>query len=45
MVNSDKSLILGSFAQGLRDGKGKHVFEEGTVYSGTWKEDRLQGEG
>ena len=33
------------FNKGIREGRGKHRFEDGRVYEGMWFKDNMEGEG
>jgi hypothetical protein len=45
MVFPDKSIYIGSYVKGMREGKGKYAWGTGEEYEGQWKKNRIEGIG
>lgn len=45
MTWPDGSKYQGIFKNGMMEGKGKKTFANGNIYTGSWAEDKTEGEG
>jgi hypothetical protein len=45
MYYQDKSIYEGEFKNDMRDGHGKMIFNNMWVYTGTWRNNRMEGRG
>ena len=45
IVRCPGGVYIGSFVNGKKDGKGKFIWQNGTIFEGIWKNDKREGKG